>query len=776
MAAFIRFLVAAALVASVFLVGSTGIFASLDRVLSDARFTLTNRAASGDIVFVDIDSASLARVGVWPWPRAVHGEILDRLMELAARDVAFDIDFSARSTDEGDAAFAAALNRAGGFTYLAAFQQPDGGSDRIVLNQPIAPFMAEAVPVLVNVETERLGLIDRVPYGLGTDKGVLLSLATALAASPPRTDDLYIDFGIDTQTIPRVSVADLLDGRVPAELIAGRQVIVGASAIELRDQFAVPRFGFVAGPLIQALAAETLKAGRALRDWGFWPGLVAALLLALGLSPLGRRVRLGHALAIALVVMSVFEGLALLLQAGAGVTLTSAGFHVSVLFLLALHLLDAFLAEFAARQRAQARLAFLARHDEVTGLMSRRGLVEALDQRAGNRTVLAIGILRLDLVRGALGQDVHDEALRLIAQRLADLRLGEVAVIERDVFALTLGHAVDGPALVAHGPLVRAALRPALAVQGHIVHVDLAIGAASGADAADRLLHRVELALDAARRGRGPVIVGFTDELEQQIGRRRQMDAGLRQALARGALTVVFQPQVRLADGKLVGVEALVRWEDPVLGMVSPADFIPLAEETGLIVPIGAFVLDAACKQVAGWNWDGKLAVNVSAAQLQVADVAASVAAALAASGLSPGRLDIEITESLIVERSGRVEATLVELRQHGVGVAIDDFGTGYSALSYLAGFPFDKLKIDQSFVKDLASDTAQAAIVRAVVELARRLGKLTVCEGIETEEQRLILAQIGCDIGQGYLLGRPMPAEQLEAMIAAQRTAASVA
>lgn len=778
MAALFRSIVAAALVAVVFFVGATGIFASIDRVLDDIRFGLTNRIASDDLVFVDIDSSSLARIGVWPWPRDLHAEILDRLMDLGARDVAFDIDFSTRSTESADAAFTAALGRAGGFTYLAAFEQPDGASGRIVLNQPIAPFLAEAVPVLVNVETDPQGLVDRVPLGLAVDGAILPSLAAALAAQPLRTADVLIDYGIDPHSIARISVADLIDGRVPPQQIAGRQAIIGASAIELRDQFAVPRFGFLAGPLIQALATETLKAGMPLSQWGPWPGLAVALLLAIGLAPFGRRLKLGPSVPAAALVMAGMEGAALLLKAEAGVMLSTASFHVAVLFLLALRLLDAFLVEFAARQRAQARLAYLARHDEVTGLKSRRGLLEALldKSEAGETTLLALGILRLGQVRGALGQDVHDEALRIIASRLAELQLGELALIERDIFAVALTRPTDGPALTAFGPLIRNALRPALGLGGHSVHVDVAIGAVTGVGPADRLLQRAELALDEARRDHLRGVLAYTDVLEQAISRRRKIDAGLRQALAHGNLSVVFQPQVRLSDGELVGVEALVRWEDPELGSVSPADFIPLAEETGLIVPIGVFVLQEACRIVSGWDWTGKLAVNISAVQLQVSDVSGAVAAALGSSGLPPGRLDIEITESVLVDRGGRVLETISDLRRHGIGIAIDDFGTGYSSLSYLAGFPFDKLKIDQTFTRNLTVDSAQAAVIRAVTDLAQRLGKLTVCEGIETEQQRDLLARLGCDIGQGFLFGRPVPAADVVALIERRTTPAAMA
>lgn len=287
-----RLLVAGAAATLLFLAGGLGVFASLDRLLGDARFSLLSRPASGDVVFVEIDSQSLAQVGVWPWPRQEHGELLDKLMALGARDVAFDIDFSSRSTDEGDAAFEAALERAGGFTYLASFEQPSGASGRLVLNTPLPRFVAQGTPVLVNVTTDSQGLVVSVPSSLMTSAGVIPALPVTLAGLANAPAEVPIDYGIDMRSIDRIPVAALLNGSVAPERVEGKQVIVGAGALELRDIFAVPRFGFVPGPLIQAAATETMKSGRILSYWGGWAGLVAALLLAVAFAPFGRRVGL----------------------------------------------------------------------------------------------------------------------------------------------------------------------------------------------------------------------------------------------------------------------------------------------------------------------------------------------------------------------------------------------------------------------------------------------------------------------------------------------------
>ena len=770
MVGLIRLLVAATAAALVFFVGGLGAFASLDRLLTDARFSLLSRPASGDVVFVEIDSQSLAQVGVWPWPRQEHGEILDKLLALGARDVAFDIDFSSRSTEDGDAALEAALERAGGFTYLASFEQPSGASGRLTLSAPLPRFMAHGTPVLVNVTTDSQGLVVSVPATLETNSGTIPAMPVVLSGVSAAPGEILVDYGIDLRSIDRIPVAALLNGSVTIDRIAGKQVIVGAGALELRDIFAVPRFGFVPGPLIQAATTETLKSGRALSSWGGWAGLVAALLLAIACAPFGRRLGLPVAAGAASAAMVAAELLGFGAYGLFGVLVDTAAFHVTVLAFLTLHIVHAFLAEYTERQRAQARLAYLAQHDDVTGLLSRRGLIEATRGSGGPATVLAIQLLRLDLVRGALGQDLHDRALKILGERLDMLDLGRLALIGEDRFALMLRGQLTELEMERLALRIRTALEPELAVDGHVVHTDLASGSASGEDAPQLLIDRAELALTQALQRRQKTPAAFSLDLEIEIDRRRRMDAGLRKALASGALRIAYQPQIRLADSEVIGVEALVRWRDPELGAVSPADFIPLAEESGLIVPLGAFVLLEACREVATWNWRGKLAVNVSPAQVQLTDVATTVQAALAISGLPASRLEVEITESLLVDRSGRIERMVDALRERGVGIAIDDFGTGYSALSYLSSFTFDKMKIDQSFVRTLAAGTAQAEVVQSIIGLAQKLGKATVAEGVETEEQRALLTRMGCETGQGYLFGKPMAAEEIAALVSRRK------
>jgi EAL domain-containing protein (putative c-di-GMP-specific phosphodiesterase class I) len=244
--------------------------------------------------------------------------------------------------------------------------------------------------------------------------------------------------------------------------------------------------------------------------------------------------------------------------------------------------------------------------------------------------------------------------------------------------------------------------------------------------------------------------------MDDRLKEKQDMDAALREAIEHRQLSLTFQPQVALSDERLVGVEALVRWQHPDLGIVSPARFIPVAEETGLIIEIGRWVLVEACREVVNWPEEIKLAVNVSPVQFVMSDVVRDVREALEVSGLPPHRLDIEITEGMFVSKSQAVIDTLQKLRDMGLGIALDDFGTGYSSLSYLGRLPLDKIKIDQSFVKSLPGDAEAGAIIRAVMTLSETLDKIVVAEGIESADQAWMLRMMGCQIGQGYYFGRP--------------------
>jgi diguanylate cyclase (GGDEF)-like protein len=413
-------------------------------------------------------------------------------------------------------------------------------------------------------------------------------------------------------------------------------------------------------------------------------------------------------------------------------------------------------------------------HDELTGLGNRALLLEAV---AAQTDGAGCALLVADLddfksANDAFGHDVGDAALTVVAGRLAALvgTDGVVARLGGDQFAVLLTKRVERADDVARQ--VQQAMCEPVAVGELRLLLNASIGVAvapPGTTASD-LLRNADLALHAAKRtGRGTV-THFAEQMHADVRRRAELEAALREALADGQFVVHYQPLFRAGSRAVVGAEALVRWQHPELGLVPPVEFIPLAEDCGLIVELGRFVLREACRQAAAWPVGGEqitMSVNLSARQLVEPGLIDAVTVAVAESGLSPQRLCLEITESALIKDFDSVLPVLTALRTAGVHLALDDFGTGYSSLSYLQRLPVDMLKIDRSFVRDATELGPQAAIVLATTQLAHALGMSVTAEGVETAEQLAALQAMGADVLQGFGLAKPMPAAQLEAFLA---------
>ena len=443
------------------------------------------------------------------------------------------------------------------------------------------------------------------------------------------------------------------------------------------------------------------------------------------------------------------------------------------------------LRDVTARKALEAQLTHQAFHDPLTGLANRllfRDRVEHCLTRLARGEHMAVVLLDLDdfkTVNDSLGHAAGDDLLVVVAERLSHAARGSdtVARFGGDEFALVLeGLAHDDDVGVVL-ERVRGALRQPVTVGTREVPVSASLGVAlaRGGEGAEDLLRNADVALYRAKaEGKGRFAI-FAPEMHTAAVERLEIEADLRSGLARGEFRLLFQPLVELATGRILGAEALVRWQHPRRGLVLPAAFIPVAEQTGLIVPLGRWVLAEACRQAHDWSLAAgarraeslRVTVNISARELQEPELASHVAAALADSALVPHQLVLEITESVMLNDAEAALATLREIKSLGIRLAIDDFGTGYSSLAYLQRFPIDVLKMDKSFTNGVGGDVDGLTLARAIVGLGRSLGMGTVAEGIETESQLRRLRELGCDVGQGYLFAHPLLPSAFMALLA---------
>ena len=430
-------------------------------------------------------------------------------------------------------------------------------------------------------------------------------------------------------------------------------------------------------------------------------------------------------------------------------------------------------------RRNAARIAHMAHHDALTGLPNRvrfaERLTEALDRHRrghGGFFLLCLDLDKFKIINDTLGHPVGDALLCEAAARLGGCFREEdcVARLGGDEFAVLVARPARPELIRALADRIIGEMGRCFSISGHDCHIGTSIGVACmGQDGEDpdTLLRNADLALYRAKAMGGNSFSCFKPEMDAWVQARRKRENDLREALARGEFALAYQPQIDSTTNRICGFEALLRWNHPVDGQVPPTDFIPLAEETGLINPIGAWVLRQACAEAAGWPGALRIAVNLSPIQFRNRDLVGSVQSALRASGLPPERLELEITEGVLLADNDANLATLHELRALGVRIAMDDFGTGYSSLSYLRAFPFDKIKIDRSFVSQVGESLHCTAIVRAVTGLAASLGIVTTAEGVETAAQLAHLRAEGCNEVQGFLFSRPVGASQVLDLLA---------
>ncbi|MGL9620957.1 EAL domain-containing protein [Bradyrhizobium sp. U531] len=895
---------------------STGWHGALRNALTDLRFAWQSREASGHVVVVAIDAPSIERIGVWPWPRRLHAELLHQLASAGAGEVAFDVDFSSPSDAASDEAFLRALREVGGSTVLPSFKQPTPNGGPAHINRPLKPFSNQSWPAVVNVAVESDGLVRRYPFGEKLGDVLIPSMAVVLAGKDAnRRPPFLIDFSIRAASIPTVSYVDVLRGD-PAALdrLRDKKIIVGATALELGDRFSVPNGKIVSGPVLQAMAAESILQGRMLR-WTSDVGMILGLsVICLLMMYSWRRSAPGMRVAVLVATGAAIELVAALVQAKWSFVIDTSLLHIAIVAYLTATALDeidfrgllgriaesrfhriamslgdglvctdedhritvwnpgasaifgytpaeiigrpfdtlcavpakddaapsmhdaarqallvpggavvvefegrrkngetfpveasfsgwqgtegfqygAILRDISVRKREAERVRYLAEHDALTGLANRNtlhgalaGMIADAERRSREVALLVIGLDGFQSINDMLGHSAGDLVLQAVAARLQG-EAGDGTIVARlsgDEFAIARAGADGSESVVAFAERIARAFETPLATGTRQHRVRISIGVAvypESGQGADDLLSNAHLALSKAKMTRRGSHVVFEAAIRQELESRLTLESELALAADRGEFELFYQPQVRLIDGSLVGAEALIRWRHPVRGYVSPGEFMPVVNTSALSERIANWVMETACRQARAWELSGnaaRVAINLSPSQLHSGDLAHAVAALLESTGLTPSLLELEVTEDILLLDEARVLAMFKRIQELGVRVLFDDFGTGYASLSYLKKFPLDGLKIDRSFVSGLLSNSDDAAIVGSTVGLSKQLGLTVVAEGIEDRATADFLVSMGCEEGQGYFFGRPMPAQAFEQQfLAAELEAVSAA
>jgi EAL domain-containing protein (putative c-di-GMP-specific phosphodiesterase class I)/CHASE2 domain-containing sensor protein len=742
----------------------SGAFEPLEHRLTTARAQLLDRPPSGEVAIVEIDAKSLAEISTWPWSRRYYAQALRKLHSSGAVMVAFDVDFSSLLERAGDREFADALAEAQP-VILPIFQQrasDDPSQQDLVRSRPAKLFDSAWVGG-VNIYPEADGAVREYPAATMIGGRIQPSLPVLLAENDDFGDRSFQpDWSIDARRIPRFSFVDLIRGRVPATALAGKRVVIGATAVELGDRYTIPRFGMVPGVVVQALAADSLLQHRALTRSGMLPSLLGVGLVALllGAVRFRRFNRTFPPAAAAVLVLPAVAAVAI--QARWPVSVDTA----AILFCTVACIVVRVTLEVRSRVRASALV------DRETGLPNELSLAAALANSQGSKVILAAaGFDRWDHIRDGIGK-----------QALVELVLEASARIERvigqPIYRIapdTLGWVVPGDQAPDLAPLFR---EPVQTREG-AVDIHLTIGM-DGGEVGHNVQLKIERALAAigSARAAGEHCQWYQGS-DPLVRRELSLMGELRRGMAQGEVSVAYQPKLDIATGWVTHAEALVRWRHPTDGFISPDRFVPLAESTGVIRELTGFVLRQAAADVARLRALGtpiRIAVNVSAADIGNTGFIDEVLDVIGHAGIDAGSLTLEVTESAIISSPATAIAVLTALRGHGIEIAIDDYGTGQSTLSYLKQLPVDELKIDKSFVTSVCEDDNDRIMVRSTINLSHELGLKVVAEGVEDAATLELLRSLECDYAQGYLIGKAMPVEQLSQLAASPAGARKVA
>jgi EAL domain-containing protein (putative c-di-GMP-specific phosphodiesterase class I)/CHASE2 domain-containing sensor protein len=733
-----------------------GLFEPAEHRLTTLRAELLSRPPSGQVAIVEIDAKTLAKMNTWPWSRRYHAQALDRLHSARAAMVAFDVDFSASSDVDGDLAFARSLDR-NGLTILPTFQQSasNGLSNEVIKTKPAELFRSAWVGG-VNILPGPDGVVRDYPAATMIDGRIQPSMAVLLAENDRFGDRMFQpDWGIDARQIPRFSFVDVVNGRVPREAIAGKRILIGATAIELGDRYTIPRFGTMPGVVVQALAAESLLQGRALTRSGILTALLGVLLTALALGvDLGGRFARRFPIQAAAVVIAILA-IPIAVQTWWPVSIDSAASLFCALGCVASRVAI----EIRRRHREMGLI------DGESGLPNGRALEARLVELGLAPVVLVAGSIdRFEIIRDAIGSRALAEVVREVSTRIEGVTSARIYRIGPDSLAW-IGVNSEHASYVSK--IAEAFIEPVQTTEGP-VDVHLTIGL-DDEPASENVCAKVERSVAAITMARA---AGedwqWYHSVDPNIRRQLSLMGELRQAMRRGDVKIAYQPKLDLRSGMIAEAEALVRWDHPQQGAIAPDQFVPLAESTGVVRELTAYVLAQVLADCATMKREGRqicVAVNVSAADIGRGEFVREIADLIESSKIDPSFLALEVTESAILGSPRKAIEELTALRRMGVKLSVDDYGTGQSTLSYLKQLPVTELKIDKSFVSSMCENENDRIMVRSTIDLAHELGMKVVAEGVEDATTLEALRSLGCDFAQGYFISKAVHLDMLIAL-----------
>jgi diguanylate cyclase len=709
-------------------------------LLRTFRNSLHWHKASGQIVLVKIDDEALRQVGRWPWPRRNHAQMTDALSRAGAKRIFFDISFFGATNSADDRQFAEALERSHRVVLAMRIRRSNTAGV-----QDVYPLPAIANTPLATIDWQYnwQNAVWQIPYALERDGRPVPSFASVLSGRSGAVNSTFMpDYSIDPKSIPTISAAKILEGHFDPALVRGRDVVVGTDSDGIGDQYFVPGTGKMGGSYVHIIGAETLKSGTP-RYWGWLPLFFASLgVAALALT---RRNHLQQTLLIAGWVVALLLGPAALEARLIFLDITPGLFVTSII--------------------AAILVRRLIRHRGLVNAVSGLPNLNALRaNRAGRDQALIVArILNYADVVAALPTDSERQLVEQIISRLS-IGSSDRTFYQGDggIFAWfeeprkPFGHHIDALYALFRNPIRVASLSVDLSIS-------FGVEIGSGRPLVTRLASALVAADEAAHDGlkwkcHDPATI---ENASWRLSMLSQLDA----AIDKGEVWIAFQPQLDLKSRRIVGAEALARWTHPEKGPIAASEFVAAAEQHDRIGKLTDFVLEKAVAAAADINRKGvdfRVAVNLSARLLTDRHLVMRVTALLARHGLAAKQLTLELTETAEVVDSGESIETLSRLRDLGVEVSIDDYGTGLSTLEYLKKVPASEIKIDQSFVKGLNDNRSDRLMVHSTIGLAHSLGRKVVAEGVEHSEILDALIDMGCDIAQGYIIGRPMSLESL--------------